>query len=83
MSSILGFLIALVVVLLVAKLLFKSTKAIVGFLVNAVVGFVVLWVLNLLGLGMTINWLTAAIVGFFGVPGLIVLLILKFAFHIL
>ena len=83
MSSIISFIVALAIVLLIGKLLFKSTSAVIGFLINAVVGFVILWVLNLFGLGMPITWLTTAVVGFFGVPGLIVLLILKFIFHIL
>ena len=83
MDSILGFIVALLIVLLVAKLIFKSTKAIIGFLINAVIGFVILWVLNLFGLGITINWITAAIVGFFGVPGLIVVLLLQFVFGVI
>lgn len=83
MSPIISTVVAVVLVLLVAKLIFKSTKAIVGFLVNTVVGFVILWVLNLLGLGIPLNWITAAIVGFLGVPGIIIVLILHAVFHVL
>ena len=83
MPQIVSFIIALAIVLLIAKFIFKSAKVIVGFLVNAIIGFVILWVLNHFGLGMPITWVTTAVVGFFGVPGLIVLLILKFAFGIL
>lgn len=80
--SIVSFLIALFVLVLVIKLLHKSTKVVVGFLINALVGAVILWVLNIFGLGIAITWLSAAIVGIFGIPGVIVLLVLKFVFKI-
>ncbi len=83
MDSVLGFIIALVVVLLIVKLIFKSTKAIVGFLINALIGYVILNVLNFFGLGVTINWITSLIVGFFGIPGVIVVLLLQFVFHVI
>jgi len=77
-----AFIIALAIVLLVAKLVFKSSTTIIGFLINAIVGAVILWVLNLVGLGIPISWLTAAIVGFLGVPGVIIVVILKYVFKI-
>ena len=80
--SIVSFLIALFVIVLFFKLLHKSTKVIVGFSINALVGAVILWVLNIFGLGIAITWLSAAIVGIFGIPGVIVLLVLKFVFKI-
>ena len=83
MSPIVSFIVALVIVLLLAKLLFKTTKAIVGFLVNAVIGYIILYVLNWFGLGITLNWVTAAIVGFFGIPGIIIVLLLQFVFHLI
>ena len=83
MSSYLGFIVALIVVLLIGKLIFKSAKVIVGFLINALVGFVILWVLNHFGVGIPINFLTSVITGFFGIPGIIILLILKFVCHII
>ena len=83
MDSVLGFVIALVVVLLIAKLLFKTTKAIIGFLVNAVVGYVILMILNFFNLGIPVTWVTTAIVGFLGVPGIILVLLLKFVFGVL
>ena len=82
-SSILGFIVALIVVLLVAKFIFKSAKLIVTFLINAIIGFIVLWVLNKLGLGMPINLITSAVVGFFGIPGIIILALLKFVLHVI
>ena len=83
MNPIISSIIAVVLVLLVVKIFFKSTKAIIGFLINTVIGFVILWVLNLFGVGITLNWISAAIVGFFGVPGILIVLLLQFVFHIL
>ncbi|MCI9366112.1 MAG: hypothetical protein HFJ54_06165 [Clostridia bacterium] len=34
--------------------------------------------LNLLGVGITLTWLTAAIVGFLGIPGVIIVAIMQF-----
>ena len=84
MSPLVSTVVAVILVLLIAKILFKSTKAIVGFLINTVIGFVILWVLNtLFHVGIVVNWVTAAIVGLFGVPGLIVVLILQFVCHVI
>ena len=83
MSSYLGFIVALIVVLLLGKLVFKSIKVVVGFLINALIGFVILWILNHFGVGIPINLLTSAVVGFFGIPGILVLLVLKLIFHVI
>ena len=81
-GSIIAYAIALALVLIIAKIFFKGTKAVLGFLINAAVGAVVLWILDIVGLGVPITWLTAAIVGFLGVPGVILVVILKYVFHI-
>ncbi|MBQ9314107.1 MAG: pro-sigmaK processing inhibitor BofA family protein [Clostridia bacterium] len=81
-GSIIAYIIAVAVVLLIAKVFFKGTSAVIGFLVNAAVGAVVLWVLDIIGLGVPITWLTAAIVGFLGVPGVIIVVILKYVFKL-
>ena len=83
MASYAGFLVALILVLLIGKLVFKSVKVVVGFLINAIIGFVILWILNHFNVGIPINLLTSVVVGFFGIPGIILLLVLKFVFHIL
>ena len=72
------FIVAIVAVLLVLKLLGKSMKVIVGVLVNALVGGLIIWLLNLFGLGIAFNWINALLVGFLGIPGVIIVLLLKF-----
>ena len=81
-GGIIFFIIAVVVVLAILKLLGKSMKIIIGVLVNALVGGLIIWLLNLFGLGIAFNWLNALLVGFLGIPGVILVLILKFVFHV-
>jgi inhibitor of the pro-sigma K processing machinery len=82
-GSIVTFIVAVAIVLLILKVLGKSVKFLIGVLVNAAIGFIVLFVLNLLGLGVAVNWISALIVGFLGVPGLILVLILQLGFGLL
>ncbi|WP_313995354.1 pro-sigmaK processing inhibitor BofA family protein [uncultured Selenomonas sp.] len=42
---------------------------------NSIVGAVILWVINLLGVGIEITFLKALVAGIFGVPGVILVLI--------
>ena len=82
-GSIVTFIVAVAIVLLILKVLGKSVKFLIGVLVNAAIGFIVLFLLNLLGLGVAVNWISALIVGFLGVPGLILVLILQLGFGLL
>ena len=51
---------------------------------NAAVGFVALFVLNFLGgfvgLSLGVNWLNAIVTGVLGVPGVVLLLLIKYLF---
>lgn len=78
MGEIVIFIIAIAAVALILKFLGKSMKIIVGVLVNALLGGLVIWLLNFFGLGIAFNWLNALIVGFLGIPGVVIVLILKF-----
>ena len=69
-----------VVVIIIAKFVLKlSGNAIKGFIINAIVGIALMWGLTYLHIvAIPINWITGAVAGVFGVPGVIVLAILKF-----
>lgn len=81
-STILAFAGGLVLLYLVGWLLLVPLKIVWRLIYNGIIGGVVLWLLNLIGgyFGFTlaINPLTALIVGFLGIPGVILLVILKF-----
>ena len=79
----LPFVIAVAVLFIVLKLLAMPMKLIIKLVINAVVGYVVIYVLNLFGVGMVLNWITSLIVGFLGIPGVIIVAILQFVFHII
>ena len=75
--SIVTFAIALAVILIVLKILGKSVKMLTSILINSVVGAIVLYVLHIFIPEITFSWLAALIVGFLGIPGVILVAILQ------
>lgn len=65
-------------------LLSRPIKWIFKILINAAIGFVLLFVVNLLGafvgISIAITWVTALIAGFFGIPGVIALILFQILF---
>ncbi|MCY6356018.1 pro-sigmaK processing inhibitor BofA family protein [Clostridium sp. ZS2-4] len=72
---------AIILLFLIAKLLAWPLKILCKLLINAVLGAVLLLVFNFFGgyfgFSIGINAWTALIAGFFGVPGVIFLIIFK------
>ena len=79
MENILALIIPVLIAVLVFKLLFSQVRLIWKIAVNSVSGFICLWLLNLAsgitGIVFEINFITTLIVGFLGIPGIILLLI--------
>lgn len=79
---IIGYALGLVLLYFVGWLLLVPLKLLLRFIINGIIGGVVLWLLNLVGglIGVTIaiNPVTALTVGFLGIPGLILILLLQF-----
>lgn len=71
-------LIGLVLLFLIIKILKWPLKI----LINGVIGIVLLYITNYIGayfnFSIAINWFTAIIAGFLGVPGVIFLIIISF-----
>ena len=67
---------------LLIKLFLKPIRWVFKLLINTAVGFVVLWVLNFFGdffgVSLGLNWINALVVGVFGLPGVVLLLLLKY-----
>lgn len=80
--DILFFSLAIIVTIFVLKIILKVSISIIKVLINSFVGAIVLFVLNLLGFGIPINWFTSIVVGALGVPGIVILVILKLVFKI-
>ncbi len=76
----------ILVVFLIFKLIGISLELFVKFLINALIGAALLYLSNLVvggvfhydALTLPINWLTSVVTGVLGVPGVIILLIIRF-----
>lgn len=81
MDIIIYFIIAMVALVVLVKLFSWPMKVLVKLLVNGLLGAILLWLVNFFGQGfgiqIGINAATALIAGFFGVPGVIFLIVLK------
>lgn len=71
---------AVIILLFIGLKLFKATfKTIVTIIVNAVIGGLAIWLLNFIpGVEIPLVWWTALLAGIFGVPAVIVMLIVSF-----
>ena len=73
-----------VFVVLVIRILLKPIKGILKFLIHALFGYLLLFVVSFfgdfVGLDIQLNLLNALIAGFFGIPGVIVLALASFLF---
>ena len=82
LSSLLMLAAAVVLVILLLKILTAPIKLIFKLLINAALGFVILFVFNFLGafVGLTldVNLLSCLAAGIMGVPGVILLVVLHF-----
>ena len=68
---------AIVLIAIVLKLLKVSIKGILGFIVNAAVGIALIFLLNMIpGVAIPLTWWTGLVSGLFGIPGVVVLLII-------
>lgn len=80
-TGMLAFLIGLIVLFIILKLISFPIKVIIKLLINALIGGIILYLINMfgavIGLSITINWLSALIVGIAGVPGVIIVILLQ------
>ena len=80
-TGMLAFLIGLIVLFIILKLISFPIKVIIKLLINALIGGIILYLINrfgaIIGWSITINWLSALIVGIAGVPGVIIVILLQ------
>ena len=69
-------------VIIVLRLLAKPIRFIFKLLINTVLGFVLLWLINFfgggLGVALELSLLNALVVGLLGIPGVLLLLAIHF-----
>lgn len=69
--------IALIVILVAKFVLNLDAKKIKALIINAVLGCLVIWLINWTGLvTIPLNIITSLVVGIFGIPGVVILIIL-------
>lgn len=79
LTEILAFLGAMIVLFIILKIISLPIKLIIKLLINALIGGIVLFLINLTGLiVIDITWISALIVGFLGIPGVIIVILLHF-----
>ena len=78
--GIIGFIIAIGVLVLVLKLISLPFKIIIKFIINSIIGGIFLAVLSMLGIGITITGLMVVLTGLFGIPGMIIAIIISAIF---
>ena len=76
--------IVLVVMFILLNMLFRPVRAIFALILNTILGWAGLYIFNFLisplGLAIGINLVSATTVGVLGIPGLILLIVLKFIY---
>lgn len=71
--------IAIIALFLILKILKISFKTIIKIVVNGLIGLLVIYLLNFIPqVDIPMTWWSALIVGFLGVPGAIIMLIVSF-----
>lgn len=78
---IIAYALGLLLLYIVGWLLLVPFKIVLKFLLNGIIGGVVLWILNMLsasiGIHIALNPVNALVVGILGIPGIILLLLLQ------
>ena len=78
----LSFFIAIIILYVILKLIALPLKVIIKLMANALIGGIVLFLINLIGAQfgfiLDITWITALIVGFLGIPGVVIVILLHF-----
>lgn len=81
-SIIIAYAFGLILLYIIGRILFMPIKLILKLVYNGIIGGIMLWLLNLVGgyfgLSVAINPITALIAGFLGIPGIVLLVVLKY-----
>ena len=73
--SILYYLVGLAVLVIVLKIIALPFKIIFRFILNSIVGGIVLWICAFFGIGIAVNTAMIILTGLFGIPGLVAALL--------
>ncbi|MCI7259978.1 MAG: pro-sigmaK processing inhibitor BofA family protein [Selenomonadales bacterium] len=77
MELVVAFAIGLIVLCLIGKIVSLPVKLLWKMITNSIVGAVMLWIVNLFGAGIQITFIKALVAGVFGIPGVLVVVLLS------
>lgn len=73
-----SFIVGIIVLFILLRILSLPFRIVWKLITNSIVGALMLWVVNLFGLGIEITFFKALIAGFFGLPGVLVVVLAHF-----
>ena len=74
--GILSYLVPIIILIVILKILALPLKIIKAIIINSIIGGLILFALSLLGIVIALAWWGYVLTGLFGVPGLIIAIIL-------
>lgn len=77
MELVVAFAVGLIVLCLIGKIVSLPVKLLWKMVTNSIVGAVLLWIVNLFGAGIQITFIKALVAGVFGIPGVLVVVLLS------
>lgn len=77
MELVVAFAVGLIVLCLIGKIVSLPVKLLWKMITNSIVGAVLLWIVNLFGAGIQITFIKALVAGVFGIPGVLVVVLLS------
>ena len=78
MDIIAALAVGIVLFAILGKVIALPFRILWALITNSIVGAVILWVINLFGVGIEITFLKALIAGIFGIPGVLLVLIVHY-----
>ena len=67
-----SFIFAIIGLIIFLKLIALPFKLIIRFIINSIIGGIILWILAFFGIFVVLNWWTIVLTGLLGVPGLVI-----------
>jgi len=84
LATLMAYIFGLILLYIMTRLLYTPLRWFFRLLVNGLFGFALLWLVNwcgaLIGLHIGLNPVTALVAGFLGIPGVVLLIALRYVF---
>ncbi len=74
--SILSYVVAFAVLILVLKIIALPFKIAIKFIINSIIGGIILAICSFFGVGIVLNWWMIVLTGLFGIPGFAIAVII-------